>query len=1006
MKQHLLTVIVFLLSSVVAAAAEVIDIRKDWLFCLGEQEDAYRQDFDDSLWRKLTLPHDWAFEQGYSKDGAQKSQGGYACGGIGWYRKHFTLNEHDFGIKQYTLYFEGVYMNSEVWVNGVYFGKRPYGYISFFYNITGALKSGDNVISVRVDNSLEPSARWYHGCGIYGNVYLMTHNREHFVIDGTFVTTPEVSELKSVVSISAELSGCDDSAHFIKYRITDPCGKLIRSVTGGSSMSITIDNPRLWSDKTPYLYRLDMALYNDRNEIRDSQTVKFGIRSVEWVTGKGFYLNGKPTKLKGIAEHLEGGPVGAAWNRELLLWKLNLIKDMGCNAIRSTVKPHVPAFYDICDSLGILVLNELFDGWSRKAEYDYGMQAFPEWWERDLEAFVRRDRNHPCIIAYGAGNETRGKEVARKIVDKLHSLDSTRQVTSGSAEPDMMDIRGMNGPSEKKSFMDSFDGGDRPFLGTETPHTWQVRGFYRTQTWYRDGFPNPGQSPYETPDLTEEEIFGYDWISPEKRQNAKQVFNSSYDNAYVRMNARQGIEAMRDKSWYSGAFRWTGFDYLGEAGYVHGGWPFRAFMSGVIDLAGFPKDHYYLYQSQWNEVLDMVHILPHWTHPRMAAGTEIPVWVYTTGDSAELFLNGKSLGKKDKGTRWDEMQCEWLVPWTPGTIEAVAYRNGTEIARQKVCTAGAPYSLTVTADSDSMRPDGQDYTVLTVSQSDIHGEFYPYGENRVYFKTFGDVTIRSAENGNPTDTETNYGVSSKCTFFGLLRLFVQSGYEDGDKSILLGVISGDKALYSSNIVNIDVREVALDGKLPKRDIQIRYTTDGSFPDMNSPIYKRPFSIGKAAMVKAAVYDGTDMLFLMEEKFGPGEGLYWGTPGEPVCANIGEQAESAVVEYGEIKSDGTLEYVSLGAGNGKVEWYQENDGPRRPVKIWIVYRIPDAGNKEAEIVIYNNGKEISDFIRLSGQQWKSKNMDMRLIEGANYIEIRNIGDCKVDIDKIIIMEQTT
>lgn len=982
-------------------AAEYRNIDKDWLFIMSDVADASNIAADETGWRTLSLPHDWSFEQGYSITGAQRSQGGYMCGGIGWYRKHLNFTEEEISDKRFSIYFEGVYMNSEVWINGNYLGKRPYGYISFSYEISRYLKSGDNVISVRVDNSLEPSARWYHGCGIYGQVFLVEYEESHFIRDGIFVRTTVGKDGSAEVSVSAEVSDAAEGKK-IRYGLFSPSGAELESFVGGPEADIKVYAPELWSPDTPSIYTLTLSILED-GRICDSETVRFGIRTVEWKTGTGFWLNGENVKIRGVAEHLEGGPVGAAWNRELLLWKLEMFKEMGVNAVRSTVKPHTPMFYDLCDSLGIMVLDELFDGWSRKARFDYGYQAFAEWWRQDLRDFIRRDRNHPCVIAYAVGNETKGG-IGKELVAYCHELDPTRLVTSGQAEPGYMDIRGMNGPSEKKSFLTSFDGGDRPFLGTETPHTWQVRGFYRTQTWYRDGYPNPAQSPFETPNLTEKEIFAYDWISPDKRKNAKQVFNSSYDNAYVRINARQNIEFLRNKSWYSGFFRWTGFDYLGESGYVHGGWPFRAFMSGVIDMAGFPKDHFYLYQSQWRDDLDMVHILPHWTHPRMEKGTLIPVWVYTTGDSAELFFNGKSLGIRKKGLSWNEMQCEWLVPWEEGTLTAVAYRNGKEIAKKQVSTSGAPSSLEVISDSGSMKPDGQDYAIITISQKDSRGEFYPYGENRVYFHLDGDITIRSAENGSPVDTETNYMAQSRRTFFGLLRLFVQAGYNDGDKSVLCGVISGDKSLFTSDMVSICTEEVCLNGELPERNIDIRYTLDGSDPDMSSRKYRKPFRVKGPVTVKAAVYDGDSLLFTMEEKFGPEEGLYWGVPGEQVCTNVGDNAEDGTLENARVCSDQDgNRYALLEPSTGSVSWYQENDGPRRPLKLWVVYRVE--GDRKGKIMIYNNGKPVSEILELEpGAGWNTRNLDVWVSGGANDISVKNAGDCEVMIDKIIVMEQ--
>ena len=393
-------------------------------------------------------------------------------------------------------------------------------------------------------------------------------------------------------------------------------------------------------------------------------------------------------------------------------------------------------------------------------------------------------------------------------------------------------------------------------------------------------------------DLTDKEIFAYDWIAPGQRRNVKQVFNSSYDNATVRVTARRILELLRDCNWFSGSFRWTGFDYLGEAGFVHGGWPFRAFQGGALDLAGFPKDLYYLYQSEWADK-DMVHILPHWTHPTMKEGTRIPVWIYTSGDEVELIVNGKSLGRKKKGRSWKQMQCEWMVPWKPGTVEAVAYRKGKEIARTVRKTALAPAFLEVDADNKSLMADNEDISIVSIQQKDVTGVLYPYGENRVYTRIIGNARMLSFENGNPVDTECNFNATSKKCFFGLNRAFIQSTGGDVKKPVtmVLGGICGDKKLMLSDKISISCQEVALRGKLSERDWQIRYTIDGSIPTLQSKLYVRPFPVELGTTVKAVLYDGNEKILEMEERFAHDEGLYWEEPGEAVCGFTGDKRSS-------------------------------------------------------------------------------------------------------------------
>lgn len=853
-------------------------INDGWKFRSGDVPEARYAAYDDAAWRSLRLPHDWAFENGYSADGAQGDKGGYAGGGIGWYRRELRLTPAERQAQKVFLDFDAAYMNSEVWFNGHYLGKRPYGYISFSYEVTPYLKPDRNVISVRIDNSLEPSARWYHGCGIYGDVHLRTHGEAYFERHATFIrrsTARGEVEFSTLVRTSGQSGRYGWEAEIFDARghsVARHSGEPVAATPKGDSLAgrLKVRKPSLWSPEHPVLYTLRLRLLSSGGKVVAEERHRIGFRDFRWETDRGFFLNGKSYKLRGMSEHLEGGPVGACYTPQLLRWKLGLLKEMGCNAVRTAHNPQLPVFYDLCDEMGLLVMDEAFDGWSRKAEHDYGQQAFAAWWERDLRAFIRRDRNHPCVFLYSVGNETEGK-IAADLVRVCHEEDPTRLVTSGSAASDAMDIVGMNGGSETRQFLSTYRPDTRPFVATENPHTWQVRGFYRSRTWYRDGYRENYQ--HDIPNLTATEIFTYDWCNPERR-SPKQVFNSSYDNATVRATSRHILEVQRDCDWFSGSFRWTGFDYLGEAGYVHGGWPFRAFQSGALDLAGFPKDLYYLYQSEWTDK-DMVHLLPHWTHPRMQPGTLIPVWAYTTGDEVELFLNGRSLGVRRKGRRWDQMQCEFMVPWQPGRLEAVARRRGREIARAVQTTAGAPARFSVTVENDSLKNDGVDISILTVRQEDVAGTLSPYADNRIFVALNGPARVLSFENGNPVDTERNFAASSRRCFFGLNRLFIQSvEAAEAPVSVLLSAICGDRQLQQSSEVSIVTTEVVLRGARPQRHLRIHYTTDGTFPTPASPRYEGPFRVVEGTEVRAAVYDGARCLQQLSERFGREEGLFW------------------------------------------------------------------------------------------------------------------------------------
>ena len=984
-----------------------------WKFVLSDIPEAIAPTFEDNEWRSLDLPHDWAFENGFSKEGAQGDKGGYASGGIGWYRKHFDWTDK-FDGKKVFLDFDAVYMNSEVWINGQYLGKRPYGYISFSYEITDCLRKGDNVIAVRVDNSLEPSARWYHGCGIYGNVRMRIENRMHFVKDGIFVYNKSVSERRAELVAEWETSGKGTSSvNVLIYSSGIGCkteNKILeKHLSEGNKLEFNLKNPKIWSPDSPNLYIAEFNLYDSDGNLMDVEQVRFGVRSVDWDVAKGFILNGRRTKLRGVCEHLEGGPVGAAWTEGLMRWKLTKIKEMGANAIRTAHNPQLPMFYDLCDELGLMVMDEAFDGWHRKAEHDYGSQAFSDWWETDLKAMVRRDRNHPSVIIYSVGNETSG-DVASDLVGVCHEEDHTRLVTSGHSGSDKMDVLGINGNSEKKTFLETFSPDSQVFVGTETPHTWQVRGFYRTQTWYRDGYPNKGQDPFKIDNLTDKEIFGYDWTSPDRRRNVKQIFNSSYDNATVRLTARHNLEYLRDKEWYSGHFRWTGFDYLGEAGYVHGGWPFRAFMGGVIDMAGFEKDHYYLYQSQWRSDVDMVHVLPHWTHPDMKDGTLVPVWAYTTGDSAELFLNGKSFGVRYPGEKWNEMQCEWMVPWEKGEIKVKAFRKGKMIAESVCRTSYTPAFLEITFEKASDADNN--VAILSFGMKDRSGNFCPYADNRIYLNLPDSWTVKSFENGNPVDTECCWNAFSRRCFFGLSRAFIDVGKYDDSGILTAGVIAGDRSMKISDTVSVAVSGYDLEGNLVRRvnDYEIYYTLDGTAPDKTSFKYMSPFTVKDGTEIRVAVFYNDYRILDMKETFGKGEGIHWGTPGEAPCETNGIQAEYQVLSGAEIYRDKGDDvygagYVHFESDKGIVSFYQENDGSPMNVILKVRYsqQVPQ---EETYMYVWNNGVLCGRLVFTNtgsdDSDWKYSSCRIELVSGANDIVIKTAGKEAPNIDEFHII----
>ncbi|WP_373941774.1 DUF4982 domain-containing protein [Polaribacter sejongensis] len=548
---------------------------------------------------------------------------------------------------------------------------------------------------------------------------------------------------------------------------------------------------------------------------------------------------------------------------------------------------------------------------------------------------------------------------------------------------------------------------DKVFIGTENTHTWQVRGYYRTKTWYRDGFPNRNNT-YEIPDLTEKEVFTHDWIEESGRKNRKQIFNSSYDNATVRVSSRLSIEQLRDVPAYAGSFRWTGYDYIGEAGYVHGGWPFKAFMGGAIDLANFEKDLFYLYQSQWT-TKPMVHILPHWTHPKVALDTEIPVWVYSNTEEVELFFNDVSLGKQKPGTAWDEMQCQWMVKWQPGTLKAVGYKDGKVVSEKIIRTADQPSKIKLSVDGEALQNSLDDIVQVRVTTTDGKGEFYPYGENRTYFNVFGAGKIKALDNGSPVDVEQHVGPNHRVAFYGLTRAYISATDAKGAINLLASCILGEKKLITSNKVSIDTEMINLRGNKINPKIEVYYTTNGNTPTTNSSVYNGAFDIEIETTVKALiVVDGKETQIL-EEKFGQSEGFTWNETLENL-GQIGEQAEEATLVNATVSLKGKnfngKGFVSLAKKGASISWYQENDGSAGNAELTIRYSTKIKDKSGAYIKVIVSDKVVRKEVLLSntqhsGNNWKTVKIPIKIGRGANTILIESLGNDEVLIDEILI-----
>lgn len=772
----------------------------DWKFFLGDVPAAKDAVFDDAQWRSLNVPHDWSIEGEYDKNNPAGIAGGFLPTGTGWYRKHFDWQEEWSGRRVY-IEFDGVYMNSEVWVNGHYLGKRPYGYISFQYDLTNYLTRQNNVIAVRVDNASAPSGRWYTGSGIYRHVWLTTVNQQHVPYSGVFVRGENVSREKADVRVTTEVVNHDQTDKTLMLlselitsggEVSAESRRLIKVAAGTTyavEQQLELLTPELWSVDSPNLYQLKTTI-SDGDQVVDSLVTNTGFRSVDISVDEGFVLNGEPIVLQGISMHHDGGAVGAAVPDDVLRRRLNQLKEMGVNAIRTTHNPFAPEFYQMANEMGFLLLNEAFDGWwDTKAKHDYGLY-FDEWWQQDLTDFMRRDRNHPSVVMWSVGNEVPNytPEQQKQLVDFASAIDDTRPITQGRGYAGgHLTIAGFNGHGEFKGSIEKFHEANphTPVIGTEMTHTIHTRGVYRSKTSYRvRDFPAPWEvnskegpakkwqriknKVYKIPNLTKEEVF----------PSIDGAYGSSYDNSVVRMPIRAEIQLARDLPYLLGTFRWTAFDYLGESF----GWPARTANFGVIDLAGFPKGPYYLYQSQWSTE-PMVHLDPHWTHPGKE-GVEIPAVVYTNQPSAELFLNGESLGEKHMG---EGMQLVWLVPYQPGELKVVAKRDGERVVAKAVHTAGSPTAVAISADRQSISANRTDVVHLELNVVDMEGYTVPDANNRLNISVEGPAQLIGVENGDILDLEP-HKVPTRKAFMGKALALLQATDQAGPITV---TVSGD-----------------------------------------------------------------------------------------------------------------------------------------------------------------------------------------------------------------------
>ncbi|MEJ6981402.1 beta-galactosidase GalB [Pedobacter sp. P351] len=770
----------FACTAVSAQPRSRTSFNKDWKFFLGDAARAKEASFDDSRWRVLNLPHDWSIEGSFDEKNPAKPEGGGLPTGIAWYRKTFAVPASS-SSKNIVIEFDGIYRDSEVWVNGKYLGKRPNGYISFAYDITSCLKFGQpNTIAVRVDNSLQPNSRWYSGSGIYRNVWLTTTSNVAVDHWGTFITTPEVSQASATVNLAVKLKNTGSNSGSVKVNsiVYGPNGaKIAEVVSSGVSLkdkvisltqTLRVKEPKLWSTDNPHQYKAVTRVYTGK-KLLDEYVTSFGIRYFKFDAATGFSLNGKSLKILGVCNHHDLGALGAAFNTRAAERQLEILKEMGCNAIRTAHNPPAPELLDLCDKMGFLVMDESFDMWRKKKTSQDYHKDFPEWHKADLEDMVKRDRNHPSIILWSIGNEIReqfdstGIAITRDLVRIVKNLDTSRPVMSALTETvaeknfmyqaGVLDLYGLNYNHKLyKDFPKNYPG--QKFLATETTSALQTRGFYDTPPDTIRRWPRNGKTK-----LTE---------------GNSEIAVSSYDNvsAYWGSTHEETWKEVKKYPHVSGLFVWTGFDYLGEP--IPYPWPARSSYFGIIDLAGFPKNAYYMYKSEWTNT-PVLHLLPHWN---WTAGKSVDVWAYyNNADEVELFLNGRSLGSKKK--EGEDLHVEWKVNYEPGILKAISRKNGKVILTREVKTAGAPSKIELSADRNTIQADGKDLSFITVRILDAEGNLVPDADNLVKFNMTGNGFIAGVDNGYQASMES-FKTPYRKAFKGMCLAIIQSKEKSGE----------------------------------------------------------------------------------------------------------------------------------------------------------------------------------------------------------------------------------
>ena len=782
---------------------QVLPLKADWRFLRTDAADLAAPDVDESAWQTVRVPHDWAITGPFDRecdiqvtaiieDGEQKQRvhtgrtGALPHVGKAWYRRWLDLPA-DIASKRVRVEFDGAMSRSQVYCNGMLAGIWPYGYASFALDITGLVRPGRNLLAVSLDNPANAS-RWYPGAGIYRHVRLIITEPVCVAHWGTYVTTPKVAEHLAVVQIVTTVDNHRPAVIAeLESQILSPGGEVIASVTAAESFTgshrfsqqLQVPDPVLWSLEDPRLYTL-RSLVRCGGSVVDSYETRFGIRWITYSADQGFALNGKRVQFNGVCMHHDLGPLGAAVNVAALRRQLEILQEMGCNAIRTSHNPPTPELLDLADQMGFLVMDEAFDEWRLgKVENGYS-RLFDQWAEKDLRAMIRRDRNHPCIIMWSIGNEIReqkfddsgGAKIARFLTDICHDEDPTRPTTAAFDSSDRAIASGMAaevdipGWNYKPNLYGRYhwEHPTWPIYGSETCSTVSSRGEYYFPATEERGVTQPSG-----------QVSSYDLSCTNWANIPDAEFRAIEDNPFV-----------------LGEFVWTGFDYLGEPSPYNTYWPSRSSYFGIVDLCGIPKDRFWLYQSRWANK-GTLHLLPHWTWPDRA-GQIVPVHCYSSWDKVELFVNGRSQGLRQK---WPKgLLCRYRLVWEdvqyePGELKAVAYSGGKIVKEVVVRTAGAPAGIAMTAhrDAESLRADGEDMAFINVRIVDAQGNTCPRADNLVRFRLEGPAEIAAVDNGDATSLEP-FVASDRKAFNGQCMVYLRSLPSSGGLVKLLAESEG------------------------------------------------------------------------------------------------------------------------------------------------------------------------------------------------------------------------